>query len=48
LADLAEGYIKGIVVEAVAAAMDVRELAKKDKQAKDSEKARKDFQTGCW
>jgi len=48
LANSPEGDIKSIIIEAVAAAMDVRELANKAEQAKDSEKAKEDFQAGQW
>ena len=48
LANLAEGDIKSIVAEDVAAAMDTRELANKSEQAKDSEKAKQDFQASQW
>jgi len=47
-ANSAKGDIKGIVAKAVAAVMDARELAKKDKKAKDSEKAKEDVQAGLW
>jgi len=43
---LAERDIKSLVAEAIAAAMDVREVAKKAKQAKELEKTETDFQTG--
>jgi len=43
---LAEEDITSIVAKAVSAAMDVRELAKKAEQAKDSEKAKEYFQGG--
>jgi len=36
------------VAEAVAAAMDPRELANKAEQVKDSEKAKEDFEAGQW
>ena len=47
-ADLAEGDIKSFVAKAVAAPMDTGELANKAEQAKESEKANKDFQAGQW
>ena len=45
MADLAKEDIKSIVTEAVAVTMDARELANKAEQAKDSEKAKEDFQS---
>jgi len=45
---LAKGDIKSIIAEAVAAAMDARELANKVEQVKESEKANEDFQAGQW
>src|SRR5882672_8387760 len=45
---LAEMDIKSIVAEAVAVAMDAREVAKKAKQAKESENMEIDFQAGQW
>ena len=47
-ADSAEGDITTIVAKAVTAVMDMRELANKAEQAKDSEKAKEDFQAGQW
>jgi len=46
LATSAETDIKSLVAEAVAAAMDVREVAKKAEQAKELEKTETDFQVG--
>ena len=46
LATLAETDIKSLVAEAVAAAMDAREVAKKAEQAKEPEKMETDFQAG--
>ena len=43
---MAKGDIMSIIAEAVAAAMDARELANKAEQAKDLEKAKEDFQVG--
>jgi len=48
LDDSAKGDIKSIVAEAVAVTMDARELANKAEQAKEWEKANKDFQDGQW
>ena len=44
----AEKDIKILVDEAVAVAMDVREVAKKAEQAKEPEKTEMDFQAGQW
>ena len=38
--------IKSLMAEAVAVEMDTREVSKKAKQAKESEKAETDFQAG--
>jgi len=40
--------LKSLVAEAVAVAMDTREVTKKTKQAKESEKMQMDFQAGQW
>jgi len=40
--------LKSLVAEAVAAAMDAREVTKKTEQTKESEKMQTDFQAGQW
>src|SRR5882672_3082380 len=47
-ATLAEMDIKSLVAEALAAAMHVREVAKKGEQAKESEKMEMNCQAGQW
>src|SRR5882672_10177108 len=48
LATLAKMDIKSLMAEAMAVAMDVREVSKKSKQAKEPEKTEMDFQAGQW
>ena len=45
---LADIDIKGLIAEAVEAAMDTREVVKKAEQAKESGKTEEDFQAGQW
>jgi len=45
---LAEMDIKSLMAEAMAVAMDAREVSKKAKKAKESEKMETYFQAGQW